>query len=124
MLSKMHANYTAVDSMDVHSLSIFKRRRHFQQLISSLPCTPGDERDTKRTPPTDISPVSSRHWKVYEGSWKASKRHGYGEQRYGVGTKWTSSYAGDWEGNCRDGQGTMTYASGNVYEGGWVKVGA
>eukprot|EP00903_Cladosiphon_okamuranus_P018781 g17278.t1 len=58
---------------------------------------------------------------VYEGSWKMSKRHGHGEQRYGVGTKDVSTYAGDWHENCRHGRGTMTYASGNVYEGAWVK---
>ncbi|CAN0532413.1 unnamed protein product, partial [Ectocarpus sp. 8 AP-2014] len=58
---------------------------------------------------------------VYEGSWQKSKRHGRGEQRYGVGTKEVSSYAGEWEANCRHGHGTMTYASGNVYEGEWVE---
>lgn len=51
-----------------------------------------------------------------------SKRHGYGEQRYGVGTKNVSTYAGDWHENRRHGRGTMTYASGNVYEGDWVEV--
>lgn len=51
-----------------------------------------------------------------------SKRQGYGEQRYGVGTKEVSTYAGDWHKNCRHGRGTMTYASGNVYEGDWVEV--
>lgn len=51
-----------------------------------------------------------------------SKRHGHGEQRYGVGTKDVSTYAGDWHENCRHGRGAMTYASGNVYEGVWVKV--
>lgn len=51
-----------------------------------------------------------------------SKRQGYGEQRYGVGTKDVSTYAGDWHENCRHGRGTMTYASGNVYEGSWVEV--
>lgn len=60
--------------------------------------------------------------KVYEGSWKMSKRHGHGEQRYGVGTKDVSTFAGDWHDNCRHGRGTMTYASGNVYEGDWVEV--
>lgn len=59
---------------------------------------------------------------VYEGSWKMSKRHGHGEQRYGVGTEDVSTFDGDWHKNCRHGRGTMTYASGNVYEGDWVEV--
>ena len=51
-----------------------------------------------------------------------SKRHGYGEQRYGVGTKDVSTYAGHWHENCRHGWGTITYASGNVYQGDGVEV--
>eukprot|EP00904_Undaria_pinnatifida_P000755 jgi/Undpi1/10680/HiC_scaffold_29.g13128.m1 len=58
---------------------------------------------------------------VYEGSWKASKRHGHGEQRYGVGTESASSYKGEWQENSRHGRGTMTYASGNAYRGEWAK---
>ena len=59
---------------------------------------------------------------MFEGGWRASKRQGYGEQRYGVGTDSKSCYAGEWKENCRHGRGTMTYASGNTYEGGWAEV--
>lgn len=62
------------------------------------------------------------NFEVYEGLWKDGKRHGYGVQRYGVGTSSVSSYNGEWQENVRHGRGIMTYASGNKYEGYWVKV--
>lgn len=56
------------------------------------------------------------------GSWKASKREGYGVQRYSVGTKDESSYSGEWKRNYRHGRGKMVYGSGNVYDGEWIEV--
>lgn len=77
-------------------------------------------RDT--SPLSPLCPPGKMSHKVYEGSWKASKRHGWGVQQYGVGTDHVSSYSGEWQYNARHGQGTMHYATGNTYEGQWVKV--
>lgn len=50
----------------------------------------------------------------YTGYWKAGKRHGFGEETFGLG----GSYKGQWENGVFHGRGTMTYAgSGRQYEG-------
>ncbi|MEN3275177.1 MAG: hypothetical protein V7631_967 [Massilia sp.] len=50
----------------------------------------------------------------YTGYWKAGKRHGFGEETFGLG----GSYKGHWENDVFHGRSTMTYAgSGRKYEG-------
>lgn len=50
----------------------------------------------------------------YTGYWKAGKRHGFGEETFGLG----GSYKGQWENDVFHGRGTITYAgSGRQYEG-------
>ncbi|MET0983618.1 MAG: energy transducer TonB, partial [Telluria sp.] len=60
----------------------------------------------------------------YTGYWKAGKRHGFGEETFGLG----GAYKGQWENDVAHGRGTITYAgsghagsghagSGRKYEG-------
>ena len=50
----------------------------------------------------------------YTGHWKAGKRHGFGEETFGLG----GSYKGQWDNDVFHGRGTITYAgSGRTYEG-------
>ena len=54
---------------------------------------------------------------VYEGAWRAGKRHGSGSLWYDEDRE--CFYRGDWSDDRREGEGMMHFSSGNTYVGGW-----
>lgn len=54
---------------------------------------------------------------MYEGDWKANKRHGKGTMKYSSG----AGYDGEWVEGERSGHGVMQYGNGSSYEGQWLR---
>jgi hypothetical protein len=62
---------------------------------------------------------------TYKGSYKANKKHGYGEFTYPAEDQTkldkVGVYQGEWEGDSRNGKGLYRYANGDFYEGTWTE---
>jgi hypothetical protein len=53
---------------------------------------------------------------IYEGEWRADKKHGEGIETMGDG----SVYEGQFRDNMRNGEGTYTFADESEYVGHWI----
>ncbi|CAH2295848.1 MORN repeat-containing 3 [Pelobates cultripes] len=62
-------------------------------------------------------PTTGVYVKVYSGSWKNDKKHGYGTKFYSD----KEYYEGDWKDGKRSGWGRMYFANGDIYEGEWLE---
>lgn len=54
--------------------------------------------------------------RLYEGSWKADKRHGKGYERFSNGNQ----YLGDYDMGKVQGKGLYTWANMDTYDGEWL----
>lgn len=53
--------------------------------------------------------------RLYEGQWRAGKRHGVGTYQSVIGS--VSMYTGEWNNSLMHGKGKIVWANGDTYEG-------